>query len=123
MYVCIHTLNRNFAMQTDPTRLATLTIRVKGMSCGSCEARVHRALAAVPGFRAARIERADERAIVEYDPSIAVQAEFAAAIVAAGYSATLPPSPGASALTPPDVGPNCEGSDEPGGPDPEQPRA
>lgn len=98
---------------------ATLTLEVRGMSCGSCEARVQRALAAVPGFHAARVDRPGERVHIGYDPTVAVQIEFATAIIAAGYSATMPPSPGAPALTPPEVGPHCKGSYEPGCPDPE----
>lgn len=90
------------------------------MTCGSCEARVERALAAVPGYHSARIDRAGERVHIGYDPTIAVQIEFATAIIAAGYSATLPPSPGAPALTPPAVGPHCKGADESVCPDPEQ---
>jgi len=107
-------------MPTAVAHHATLTLQVRGMACGSCEARVERALAAVPGFHAARIDRAAERVHIGYDPTMAVQIEFAAAIIAAGYSATLPPSPGAPALTPPEVGPHCKGADEPGCPDPER---
>jgi Cu+-exporting ATPase len=110
-------------MPTQTARHATLTLEVKGMSCGSCEARVSRALAAIPGFHSARIDRAAERVHIGYDPTVAVQLEFATAIVAAGYSATLPPSPGAPSLTPPAVGPHCKGADEPACPDPEHPDA
>lgn len=90
---------------------ATLVLWVKGMTCGSCEARVQRALAAVPGFHGARIDRTAERVHIGYDPAVAVQLDFATAIVAAGYSATMPPSPGTPALTPPSVGPGCRGAD------------
>lgn len=107
-------------MPTDTARHATLTLEVRGMSCGSCETRVERALAAIPGFHSARIDRAAERVQIGYDPTVAMQLEFATAIIAAGYSATLPPSPGAPSLTPPDVGPGCKGADEPVCPDPEQ---
>lgn len=107
-------------MPTDTARHATLTLEVRGMSCGSCEARVERALAAIPGFHSARIDRAAERVHIGYDPTVAMQLEFATAIIAAGYSATLPPSPGAPSLTPPEVGPHCKGADEPVCPDPEQ---
>lgn len=106
-------------MPADTMHHTTLTLEVKGMSCGSCEARVQRALAAVPGFHAARIDRAAERVHIGYDPTVAVQLEFAAAIIAAGYSATLPPSPGAPALTPPEVGPGCKGAEAPDCPSPE----
>lgn len=107
-------------MTTSAIRHATLTLEVKGMSCGSCEARVTRALAAVPGFHSARIDRAAERVHIDYDPAAAVQLAFATAIIAAGYSATLPPSPGAPSLTPPAVGPHCKGADKPVCPDPER---
>lgn len=107
-------------MTTPADRHATLTLEVKGMSCGSCEARVHRALAAVPGFHSARIDRAAERVHIGFDPTVATQLEFATAIISAGYSATLPPSPGAPSLTPPAVGPHCQGADEPVCPDRER---
>lgn len=110
-------------MHADTIRHATLTLEVRGMSCGSCEARVERALAAVPGFHAARIDRAAERVHVGYDPAVGVPLEFAAAIIAAGYSATLPPSPGAPALTPPEVGHGCKGAEAPDCPSPQHLRA
>lgn len=90
-----------------------LTLQVRGIACGSCEARVERALARVPGFRSARISRPEERAWIAYDPAVAVDLDFATAIVAAGYSATTPPNPGSPALTPPAVGPGCRGAELP----------
>ncbi len=108
-----HDLHPESPMSSFSGRISTLTLQVRGMACASCEARVEAALAPLPGFRSVRVDRAAERAWIDYDPALAVELQFAAAIVAAGYSATTPPSPGAPALTPPAVGSGCQGAGEP----------
>jgi Cu+-exporting ATPase len=64
------------------TRLA---LPVSGMTCGSCVARVERALAAVPGVTSVSVNLATDTALVDYDPARLDGATLAAATVAAGY--------------------------------------
>ncbi len=60
-----------------------VTLQVKGMTCASCVRRVEKALAAVPGVRAASVNLATERATASGD-GLAPDA-LAAAIRKAGY--------------------------------------
>ncbi len=63
----------------DPIRFG-----VTGMTCASCAGRVERALAAVPGVRAASVNLATEAATVETDGSVSA-ARLAEAVQDAGY--------------------------------------
>jgi P-type Cu+ transporter len=60
-------------------------LSVQGMSCGSCVARVERALLKVPGVLEASVNLASERARVRYAPAGADLGELRQAIAAAGY--------------------------------------
>jgi Cu+-exporting ATPase len=64
----------------------SLTLSVDGMSCASCVGRAERALATVPGVRAARVNLASETAQVEYDAPADAGA-LVAALDKAGYPA------------------------------------
>ncbi|MFP5392000.1 MAG: heavy metal translocating P-type ATPase, partial [Gammaproteobacteria bacterium] len=64
-----------------------IALDVAGMSCASCVRRVEKALAAVPGVRAASVNLATERATVALEPSAQVE-QLLAAIAKAGYTAT-----------------------------------
>ncbi len=70
-----------YAVPTEPAALS-----IEGMTCASCVGRVERALAAVPGVTAARVNLATERADVE---GSADPAALIAAIAAAGYDARM----------------------------------
>ncbi|MFN3260757.1 MAG: heavy metal translocating P-type ATPase [Pikeienuella sp.] len=63
-------------------RSAPVRLDVEGMTCASCVGRVERALAAVPGVRAARVNLATERAEIE---GAADMSALLAAVEAAGY--------------------------------------
>ena len=64
---------------------------VRGMTCASCVRRVEKALAAVPGVEAVKVDLAGERATVTFD---AVKpAALAEALKAKGYELVLAPSP------------------------------
>ncbi len=67
------------------------TFRVEGMSCASCVRRVERALAAVPGVEAVRVNLATEEAAVE-GGGFQV-ADLAGALAARGYLLVAEPSP------------------------------
>ncbi len=60
-------------------------VRVGGMHCAACVARVERGLLRVPGVATATVNLATERATVEYDPALAGVETIEAAIRKAGY--------------------------------------
>jgi Cu+-exporting ATPase len=62
-------------------------LRIEGMTCASCVARVERALKAVPGVLAATVNLATEQAHVERVKGAAGAAALMAAIGKAGYTA------------------------------------
>ncbi len=62
-----------------------LRLGIEGMSCASCVGRVEKALAKVPGVRAASVNLATEMAEVEADPDLKL-ATLVDAVKAAGYA-------------------------------------
>ncbi|HXF45531.1 MAG TPA: copper ion binding protein, partial [Burkholderiaceae bacterium] len=64
-----------------------LLLAVEDMTCASCVARVEKALAAVPGVLAARVNLASERATVDVIRGAVTGGELIAAVEAAGYRA------------------------------------
>jgi len=66
---------------------AQVTLRVTGMTCASCVARVERALKRVPGVLDARVNLAAGTAVVDYLPGAATVADLKGAVAAAGYGA------------------------------------
>ena len=68
----------------------SLSLPVAGMTCASCVARVEKALAKVPGVRAASVNLATERASVEGDGELDALA-LAAAVERAGYQVAREP--------------------------------
>ncbi len=58
---------------------------ITGMTCGSCAARVEKALSRQPGVTRAGVNLASERAIVSFDPSVASSDDLVAAVVKIGY--------------------------------------
>lgn len=63
----------------------TTTLKISGMTCGSCQRRVQAALAAVPGVRHAEVDYTRGVAELRYDPTIAAPAMLARAVRDAGY--------------------------------------
>lgn len=68
---------------------ATSTLSVQGMTCGSCEQRVHRALEGLPGVGSARVSRSAGQATVTYDPSAVTPGVMVEALGGIGYPALL----------------------------------
>ncbi len=69
--------------------LETVSLSVRGMTCGNCARGVERKLLATSGVKKATVDLAGSRATVEYD-SAAVQPEaLAAAVRQLGYEASL----------------------------------
>jgi Cu+-exporting ATPase len=62
-----------------------LTLPVRGMHCAACVGKVEGALRRVPGVRAATVNLATERALVELDPARVAVPALQAAVEAAGY--------------------------------------
>ncbi|MCC6173853.1 MAG: heavy-metal-associated domain-containing protein [Chloroflexi bacterium] len=58
---------------------------VQGMTCGSCERHVQKALRAVPGVETVRVDVASGMAVVERDPAAAPIEQLVLAVKAAGY--------------------------------------
>jgi P-type Cu+ transporter len=73
------------------------TLAIGGMTCASCAGRVEKALLAVPGVLSATVNLATERASVTVAGDEADVARLAAAVVKAGYEASVADAPGAPA--------------------------
>lgn len=79
-----------------------IELKVEGMTCGACVARVSRALLGVPGVRDAEVDLARGLARASADDAGAAQSAMLQALAAAGYPAV--PVTGATASTHPDRG-------------------
>lgn len=71
--------------------LKPIILPIKGMTCMGCAGRVERALAAVPGVTAARVNFAAHEAHVTADPKNVPQQALIAAVAKAGYEAMPTP--------------------------------
>jgi Cu+-exporting ATPase len=67
--------------------LETAQLRIEGMHCASCVARIERELQGVPGVQEAAVSLAGEQARVTYAPSALGVAQLEQAIERAGYKA------------------------------------
>ncbi|SHE37808.1 Cu+-exporting ATPase [Desulforamulus putei DSM 12395] len=63
-----------------------LEIKVKGMTCAACSARVERVLNRLPGVLHAAVNLATEKAVVKYNPAEVSPADIRRAIRDAGYT-------------------------------------
>ena len=80
------------AVETDAWNDAggrSLSLTVGGMNCASCVGRIEKALSAVPGVMAARVNLATGRADVDAAPGAVDAARLIAAVETAGYEAKL----------------------------------
>lgn len=66
---------------------AKAELKIGGMTCASCAARVERALAGVPGVTKAGVNLATEKATVEYDPGLVTVSALRKAVADTGYTA------------------------------------
>lgn len=66
---------------------AKIELKIGGMTCASCAARVERALAGVPGVVKAGVNLATEKATVEYDPGAVTVSALKKAVADTGYTA------------------------------------
>jgi len=74
--------------QHAPDREHELLLNVEGMTCASCVSRVEKALAKVPGVKAARANLATNQAAVEFDGETPDMEHLKHAVARAGYTAT-----------------------------------
>ena len=74
---------------TPPTRL---DLRLGGMTCASCAARIEKKLNRLDGV-AARVNFATETATVQYDPAAVTPEDLVNTVEATGYTAALPTPP------------------------------
>jgi len=65
--------------------METITMNVKGMSCGGCVASVTRVLKAVPGVNDVSVTLTPGAATVTYDPQSTDVAKLRGAVEDAGY--------------------------------------
>jgi P-type Cu+ transporter len=70
---------------------SSISFPVTGMACAACQARVQRALAAVPGVMDASVNLVTRSAAVHYDPSSVTPQRLIEAVRATGYDAELRP--------------------------------
>jgi P-type Cu+ transporter len=70
---------------------SSISFPVTGMTCAACQARVQRALAAVPGVMDASVNLVTRSAAVHYDPSSVTPQRLIEAVRATGYDAELRP--------------------------------
>lgn len=64
-----------------------LSVKVQGMSCAACAARIEKGLSKVPGVAGARVNLALEQATIAYDPGIVTAPDLVAQIERLGYTA------------------------------------
>ncbi|MBI5443503.1 MAG: heavy-metal-associated domain-containing protein [Deltaproteobacteria bacterium] len=76
-------------MQTPQAATPTqrVLLQVEGLSCGSCEARVRKALTEKPGVRAVDVNLSQKTVTVEYEEGAADPKELADRITRLGYPA------------------------------------
>ncbi|MDR1837687.1 MAG: heavy metal translocating P-type ATPase [Treponema sp.] len=71
--------------------MQTETLRVGGMTCAACSARVERALRKLEGIQSAVVNLATEKATVVFDPRLLRLSSIKEAVEKAGYTALEPP--------------------------------
>jgi copper chaperone len=69
--------------------MANIKLRVTGMTCGHCQAKVEKALKGVSGVYSAIIDLPDGEAEVDFDDDSVTTDQLVAAVTQAGYSARV----------------------------------
>jgi len=69
--------------------MANVKLRVTGMTCGHCQAKVEKALRAVIGVYSAVIDLPDGEAEVDFDDDSVTTDQLVAAVAQAGYGAKV----------------------------------
>lgn len=69
--------------------MATLKLRVTGMTCGHCQAKVERALQQARGVYSAIVELDTGEADIDFDDDSTTTEQLVAAVTQAGYGAKV----------------------------------
>lgn len=69
--------------------MATLKLRLSGMTCGHCQAKVERALKGAAGVYSAIVDLQAGEAEVDFDDDTATTEQLIAAVAKAGYGAKV----------------------------------
>jgi len=69
--------------------LANVKLRITGMTCGHCLAKVEKALKGVSGVYSAVVDLPDGEAEVDFDDDQVTTAQLIGAVTQAGYGAKL----------------------------------
>ena len=69
--------------------MANVKLRVSGMTCGHCQAKVEKALKGISGVYSAVIDLADGEAEIDFDDDSVTTEQLVAAIAQAGYGAKV----------------------------------
>lgn len=71
-----------------------VTLRVEGMTCASCAFTVRTALEKLDGVKNAKVSKAENQAVIDYDPAKVTPKQMVDAINKLGYRASLPAAEG-----------------------------
>jgi len=69
--------------------MASVKLRVAGMHCSNCQAKVEKALKSIAGVYTAVVDLPDGEAEIDFDDDSVTTAQLVAAVQAAGYQAKL----------------------------------
>jgi len=69
--------------------MANVKLKVTGMTCGHCQAKVEQALKGVGGVYSAIVDLQDGEAEVDFNDDAVTTAQLVAAVERAGYTARL----------------------------------
>ena len=69
--------------------MANVKLRVSGMTCGHCQAKVEKAVKGVVGVYSAVIDLPDGQAEVDFDDDSVTTQQLVAAVAKAGYGAKV----------------------------------
>ncbi len=77
------------AVNDTESTLEKVTLKINGMSCSACGAKIEKALKEIEGIVKANVNFATEKAMVEYNPQKARLSEIKKSIMKLGYEASL----------------------------------
>lgn len=77
------------SVASEPTKIATVELKVSGMTCSGCAVSVRNALLGTPGVTAAEVDWEAGRAKVQYDATRVSTAQLVEAVSKTGFKATL----------------------------------
>ena len=69
--------------------MANLKLRVSGMTCGHCQAKVEKALKGISGVYSAIVDLPDGEAEIDFNDDQVTTAQLLSAISGAGYKASI----------------------------------